>query len=193
MPSGLSAKWMMVDGQKPFPTISDSGMGVEYEKFTNLSWLVFLYPFILDMPALRKEFEQLCECLRQNASLALPELAPWPPGPLFFLKAENNLCHLDLLVNGGAEATEEASEGDLEASEEVEFENCLESAAANRCCPCPACPWCPWGNSLVELDDIWFPKSPIKKKKHYFFEGEKKVKAISLMETVKCAKCIKHV
>ena len=105
--------------------------------------MVFLYPFILDMPALRKEFEQLCECLRQNASLALPELAPWPE-PLFFLKAENNLCHLDLLVRGGAEATEEASEGDLEASEEVEFENCLESAAANRFDPplLRCCPWC---------------------------------------------------
>ena len=119
---------------------------------------------MLDMPALRKEFEQLCECLRQNASLALPELAPWPE-PLFFLKAENNLCHLDLLVRGGAEATEEASEGDLEASEEVEFENCLESAAANRFDP-PLLR-CTWGNSFVELDDIWFPRSPINKNSEF--------------------------
>ena len=59
------------------------------------------------MPARKNEFEQLCECLRQKASLEWDPAAPLVPWLyLFFLKAENSFCHLDLLfrVMGGAEA-----------------------------------------------------------------------------------------
>ena len=72
-----------------------------------LSWLDFLQPFIFEIPARRKEFEQLCECLTQNASEEAPAPPPEPSfPPLFFLKAEKSFCQPDLLlvVIGGAEA-----------------------------------------------------------------------------------------
>ena len=84
---------------------------------------------MFEMPARKNEFEQLCECLRQKAS---EEWDPAPPPPyLFFRKAENSLCHLDLLfrVMGGSEVIEVTSEALApalpgEVNEEVEFESC---------------------------------------------------------------------
>lgn len=88
---------------------------------------------MLEMPARRNAFEQLWECFKQKVSPA-PPAAPPPPDPDFlFLKAEKSFCHPDLpdlLVNGGADVVEGASEGVLEASEEVELEYCLDSRCA---------------------------------------------------------------
>lgn len=81
---------------------------------------------MLEIPALRKAFEQLCECFKQKVSPAAPE-APLPVDFLF-LKAEKSFCQRDLLwVNGGADVVDGASEGVLEANEEVELEYCLDS------------------------------------------------------------------
>ena len=70
--------------------------------FSYLSWFAFLYPFMLDIPALRKELEQLCECFKLKASSAWAEPLPWllplelfTVVFLFFLNVENNFCHLD--------------------------------------------------------------------------------------------------
>ena len=59
-----------------------------------LSWFAFLYPFMFEMPALRSEFEQLCECLREACSAELGE-CPVDADPRFFLKVENSFCHLE--------------------------------------------------------------------------------------------------
>ena len=72
--------------------------------------------------------------MRQKASEECDPAPPFPPWPyLFFLKAENSLCHLDLLfrVMGGAEAVEAASDDEavatlvLEVNDDVEFERDL--------------------------------------------------------------------
>ena len=70
--------------------------------------------------------------MRQKASEECDPAPPFPPWPyLFFLKAENSLCHLDLLlrVMGGAEAVEATSDVAaslvLEVKDEVEFESDL--------------------------------------------------------------------
>ena len=76
---------------------------------------------MFEIPARRKEFEQLCECLRQKASSLPP--GPLDPPDLVFLKAENNFCHRDLLLVIGKEDVEGVSEGARELSEEVELEN----------------------------------------------------------------------
>ena len=56
---------------------------------------------MFEIPALRNEFEQLCECFREweSAPSAAAEL-PFPLPPLFFfdLSAENSFCHLDLFT-----------------------------------------------------------------------------------------------
>ena len=48
MPSGLSAKWMMVDGQKPFPTISD--MGSMKNLLTYLGWSFYTLSYWICQP-----------------------------------------------------------------------------------------------------------------------------------------------
>ncbi len=56
-----------------------------------LSWFTFLYPFMLEMPALSTAFEQLCECFRLCASSGLP--LPAPPAPCLLRRnAPNRRC-----------------------------------------------------------------------------------------------------
>ena len=69
---------------------------------TNLSWFAFLYPFIFDIPAFKKEFEQLWECFKLKASSECVGPLPWlcplkllTPLFLLFLNDENNFCQRD--------------------------------------------------------------------------------------------------